>query len=58
MRTTVQELRARRSYDSSLIRWGYRYADILKADDEGRVTINYSKFHEVEPDPDPRDVGS
>jgi inward rectifier potassium channel len=56
----VQELRARRSYDSSLIRWGYRYADILKADDEGRVTINYSKFHEVEPDPDPRtgDVGS
>src|SRR6202521_3771380 len=31
----VQELRARRNYDSSLIRWGYRYADILKADDAG-----------------------
>jgi len=50
----VQELRARRSYDSSLIRWGYRYADVLKPHDTGRVTINYARFHEVEPDRDPR----
>ena len=50
----VQELRARRNYDSSLIRWGYRYADILKADDRGRVTINYSRFHAVVQDADPR----
>ena len=49
----VQELRARRSYDASLIRWGYRYADILKADDRGGATINYSKFHEVVPEGDP-----
>jgi inward rectifier potassium channel len=43
----VQELRARRNYSTSLIRWGYRYADILKADDMGQVSINYSAFHDV-----------
>jgi inward rectifier potassium channel len=43
----VQVLRARRHYDSSLIRWGYRYADILEADGTGRVNIDYSKFHDV-----------
>ena len=48
----VQELRARRNYDSSLIRWGYCYADVLKPHDTGRVTINYARFHEVVPEPD------
>jgi inward rectifier potassium channel len=43
----TQILRARRSYDSSLIRWGYRYADILQADATGRVNIDYSRFHDV-----------
>jgi inward rectifier potassium channel len=43
----VQELRARRQYDASLIRWGYRYADILAADSRGRVLIDYSRFHDV-----------
>jgi inward rectifier potassium channel len=46
----VQELRARRIYDASLIRWGYRYADILRADEEGIVIIDYSKFHDVVPE--------
>lgn len=45
----VQELRARRTYDSSLIHWGYRYVDILKVDDEGVVSINYPRFHDVVP---------
>jgi inward rectifier potassium channel len=52
--SAVQELRARRNYHSSLIRWGYRYVDILKADDTGRVTINYSIFHDVVPESDAR----
>jgi inward rectifier potassium channel len=52
--SAVQELRARRNYHSSLIRWGYRYVDILKADDTGRVTINYSRFHDVVPESDAR----
>jgi inward rectifier potassium channel len=46
----VQELRARRNYDSGLIRWGYRYADILKADNTGSVSIDYSRFHDVVPE--------
>jgi len=46
----VQELRARRNYSCNLIRWGYRYADILKADDTGQVSIDYSAFHDVVPE--------
>jgi inward rectifier potassium channel len=45
----VQELRGRRSYDASLIRWGHRYADIIKSDG-GWVSINYAKFHDVVPE--------
>jgi len=46
----VQELRARRQYDSRLIRWGYRYADILTADERGRANIDYSRFHDIVPE--------
>ena len=50
----VQELRARHTYDFGPIRRRYRYADVLKRDDTGRVTIKYGRFHEVLPEPDPR----
>jgi inward rectifier potassium channel len=43
----VQELRARRSYDASLIRWGHRYVDILGSDRRGEISINYARFHDV-----------
>jgi inward rectifier potassium channel len=43
----VQELRARHSYASGLIRWGHRYADILEADGTDGVKIDYSRFHDV-----------
>jgi inward rectifier potassium channel len=46
----VQELRARRIYDSRLIRWGYRYADILTANARGGVTLDYSKFNDIVPE--------
>ena len=46
----AQELRARHSYDASLIRWGYRYADIIKWDERGGVSINYATFHDVVPE--------
>lgn len=49
----VQELRARRNYSCNVIRWGYRYADILKADDTGQVSIDYSTFHDVVPESSP-----
>ena len=47
----VQEVRARRTYDASEIRWGHRYADILRADDAGRVFIDYGQFHDVVQEP-------
>jgi inward rectifier potassium channel len=50
----VQELRARHTYDASQIRWGHRYADILKADDAGRVNIDYGRFHDVVSEPPKR----
>jgi inward rectifier potassium channel len=46
----VQELRARRSYDASLIRGGHRYADIIRSHGRGEVSINYARFHDVVPD--------
>ena len=46
----VQELHARHSYDSSLIRWEYRYADILMGDEAGRASIDYAKFHDIVPE--------
>jgi len=46
----VQELHARHTYDASQIRWGHRYADILKADAAGRVHIDYGRFHDVVPE--------
>src|SRR5262249_50019752 len=48
--SAVQELRARRSYDASLIRWSHRYADIIKSDEPGGVSINYAGFHDVVPE--------
>ena len=47
----VQELRARRRYDANLIRWGHRYADIVKSDERGWVSIDYARFHDVVPEP-------
>jgi inward rectifier potassium channel len=46
----VQELRARHSYDSGLIRWEHRYADILNTDEAGRASIDYSRFHDTVPE--------
>ena len=36
-----------RSYDHSDIRFGHRYADILDTSDDGRIRIDYGRFHET-----------
>lgn len=41
----AQTVHARKSYDHSEIRFGQRYADILDASEEGRLRIDYGKFH-------------
>jgi inward rectifier potassium channel len=38
---------ARKSYDHSDIRFGQRYADILDTSEDGRIRIDYGKFHET-----------
>jgi inward rectifier potassium channel len=48
--SSVQEVRARQSYESGLIQWRHRYVDILGSDEEGQLRIDYSRFHEIEPE--------
>lgn len=43
----AQTIHARRSYDHSNIRFGQRYADILETLEDGRIRIDYGKFHET-----------
>ena len=43
----AQTIHARMSYDYAHIRFGRRYADILETFDDGRIRIDYSKFHET-----------
>jgi inward rectifier potassium channel len=43
----AQTVHARKSYDHSDIRFGQRYADILDTSQDGRLRIDYGKFHET-----------
>src|ERR1700716_2754605 len=43
----AQTVHARRSYDHSDIRFGQRYADILDTSQDGRIRIDYGKFHQT-----------
>jgi len=43
----AQTVHARKSYDHPEIRFGHHYAEILDTTDDGRLRINYSRFHET-----------
>jgi inward rectifier potassium channel len=43
----AQTIHARKSYDHPDIRFGHRYADILDRTEDGRLRIDYGKFHET-----------
>ena len=43
----AQTVHARKSYDHPDIRFGHRYADILDTSEDGRLRIDYGKFHET-----------
>jgi inward rectifier potassium channel len=43
----AQTVHARRPYDHSDIRFGHRYADIIDTSDEGRLKIDYGRFHDT-----------
>jgi len=43
----AQTVHGRQAYDHSDIRFGHRYADILDTTEDGRLRINYGRFHET-----------
>ena len=43
----AQTVHARKSYDHSDIRLGRRYADILDISEDGRLRIDYGRFHQT-----------
>ena len=38
---------ARKTYDHSDIRFGHRYADIISTSEDGRLRIDYGRFHQT-----------
>jgi inward rectifier potassium channel len=53
--TTGQVLMARAEYPSEAIRWNEAFRDILEAQPDGSLHIDYGKFDEVEPLPEALD---
>jgi len=43
----AQTVHARKSYDHPDIRFGHRYAEILGTTDDGRLRVDYGRFHET-----------
>jgi inward rectifier potassium channel len=43
----AQTVHARKSYDHPDIRFGHRYADILGTAEDGRLRIDYGRFHQT-----------
>ena len=43
----AQTVHARKSYEHPEIRFGHRYADVLSRTEDGRVTIDYGRFHDT-----------
>jgi len=43
----AQTVHARKSYDHQDIRFGHRYVDVLGTSDDGRVRIDYGRFHDT-----------
>ena len=46
----AQTVHARKSYDYPDIRFGHRYAEILDTAEDGRLKIDYGRFHETLPE--------
>lgn len=43
----AQTVHARKTYDHADVRFGHRYADIIDASDDGRLRVDYGRFHET-----------
>lgn len=51
--TVGQTIHARHIYQAEDIAWGARFADVLSNTPEGRLQIDYTRFHDIEPLPPP-----
>ena len=49
---SVQQLNSRQSYSHDHIRWQHRYVDIAWNAEDGRLVLDYGKFHDVVPEED------
>jgi inward rectifier potassium channel len=47
--SSAQMIRARYEYSRADLRFGERYVDILAQAEDGRMTLDYGKFHDTEP---------
>ncbi len=47
---SAQQLYSRQLYSRQDIRWRHRYTDITSVSPEGRLLLDYSKFHDVTPE--------
>jgi inward rectifier potassium channel len=43
----AQTVHARKSYEHSSIRFRQRYVDVLSVSDDGRIRIDYGRFHDT-----------
>jgi inward rectifier potassium channel len=43
----AQTVHARQSYEHPDIRFGHRYADILRTEEDGRLRVDYGRFHDT-----------
>jgi inward rectifier potassium channel len=43
----AQTVHARRSYEHAEVRFGHRYVDVLSVSEDGRVRIDYGRFHDT-----------
>jgi inward rectifier potassium channel len=50
---SAQRLYARQIYSRPDIRWQHRYRDITSLSAKGRLLLDYTRFHDVEPEGDP-----
>jgi inward rectifier potassium channel len=47
---SAHALRARKGYSHDDIAWQHRYVDIVTVTADGRLFIDYARFHDVTPD--------
>lgn len=52
--TMLQRVQAHKIYGTDNIQWGEKFVDILSVKPDGELSMDYSRFHEVESPNKPR----